>query len=228
MKSSFFPAAVMFTVASFFSSATAWAGFSTNLTRVIYNENEKRAAISVNSSKDSNYFLVQSWVETQASERAEFMVTPPIIKLAPGTQNTLNIKYLGEPLPADRESLFYLNIKAIPAKNTAIDNQVVIANKSILKLIYRPKGLRFDNAVNSPQQLKFVRENGHLVITNPTAFYINFSVFSINGKRVNELSFIAPQGRYEVAAPSVSAPVDVRYSTINDFGGQSSETRLVL
>lgn len=51
--------------------------------------------------------------------------------------------YTGEPLPADRESLFWMNVKAIPSldEKLANENTLQIAIQSRIKLFYRPSGL---------------------------------------------------------------------------------------
>ncbi|SUH11200.1 fimbrial chaperone protein BcfB [Salmonella enterica subsp. enterica] len=51
--------------------------------------------------------------------------------------------YVGPSLPTDRESVFYLNSKAIPSvdKNKLTGNSLQIATQSVIKLFIRPKNL---------------------------------------------------------------------------------------
>lgn len=44
-------------------------------------------------------------------------MTPPLFVSEAKSENTLRIIYAGAPLPKDRESLFWMNVKAIPSVN---------------------------------------------------------------------------------------------------------------
>lgn len=206
---------------SLFVSHESFAGFSIGITRVIYNESNKGATVPISSNGDGIHYLVQGWVEDMNGGRADFMVTPPILKLGPDTQNTLSVKYLGEPLPIDRESLFYFNVKAIPAKDNSIGNQLTIANKNILKLIYRPVTLTFKDATDAPQKITLSRLKSKVAISNPTPFYINIGEFLINGKLQNDVSYVAPFSQLLIGQTISEEKMIIKYRTINDFGGAS-------
>lgn len=63
--------------------------------------------------------LIQSWVDDLAdNNKSPFIVTPPLFRLDAGDSNDLRVLLTSPQLPSDRESLFTLNIKVIPA-NTA-------------------------------------------------------------------------------------------------------------
>lgn len=208
---------IIFTVFITFLSVSAMAGFQPGLTRVIYDESKGETSIPVNAVKDNSYYLVQSWVEDVNHQRANFMLSPPIFKLAPNTQNTIRIKYIGEPLANDRETLFFLNIKAIPSKDSAIKNQITIASKSVLKLMYRPKSLDYKSAIQAKSSLDFSWQEGKLRIKNPTAYYVNFGRFFAGTTELKGLSYVAPFS--EVVKEIEHNPVSVRYNVIDDFGG---------
>jgi P pilus assembly chaperone PapD len=52
-------------------------------------------------------------------------------------------------LPQDKESLFWLNIKAIPSASQ-VDNTLQIAIKTRIKLIYRPATMKGASLKNRP------------------------------------------------------------------------------
>jgi P pilus assembly chaperone PapD len=74
-----------------------------------------------------------------------FVVTPPLFKLAPGTDNLIRIVYLGSGLPADRESLLWLDVKGIPGLNeeeSKASSRMVVAINNRIKFFYRPANLK--------------------------------------------------------------------------------------
>lgn len=72
--------------------------------------------------------------------KAPFIITPPLYRLDKDQQNVERIVLAGA-LPQDKESLYWLNIKAIPAASRK-DNTLQIAVKTRIKLIYRPAALK--------------------------------------------------------------------------------------
>lgn len=79
----------------------------------------------------------------------------------------LRISYLGTPLPADRESVFCLNVKNIAPTSKANRNKLQINVKSRFKIFFRPKGLKGDPAL-AYKKLEFTCNNNRLTVYNPT------------------------------------------------------------
>ncbi len=128
------------------------------------------------------------------------MITPPLFRLEPGQDNTLRAVFTGANLAQDRESLFWLNIKTIPSvkKNEVQANTLQLAIKKRLKFIYRPsavKGLPEENA----DKLVWKKIGNQIQVTNPTPFYMNFSVITVGGKTFKptlpEQTYVAPSNR---------------------------------
>lgn len=102
--------------AFFLFSAVAQAGIVMGGTRVIYHEGKREASISVTNADNHSPYLVQSWVENYAEadkSPVPFIVTPPLFRLDPEQENVLRINFIGSPLPGDRESVYWLNVKSI-------------------------------------------------------------------------------------------------------------------
>ncbi|MGL5699265.1 MAG: fimbrial biogenesis chaperone [Kluyvera sp.] len=202
----------------------AYAGFSLGQTRVIYNQAERQSTLRlINSGKDE-YFLVQAWIEEGDeghSQRAgEFIITPPVFKFQPDSENTLLIKALNDNFPTDRESLYYINVKAIPAVDNAVNNKITFATKSVIKLIYRPRALNAEDAATAWQKLVVTQQDGAIAIKNPTPYIINIGVFYINGRTV-KISYIPPLAEKKITLkPNERAGV-IEYNVISDFGGAS-------
>ncbi len=85
-------------------------------------------------------------------------------------------------LPQDRESLFWLNIKAIPSASTQM-NALQIAVKTRIKLIYRPAELHASTPDEQASQLRWRRTGNELQVNNPTAYVINFNEITLGGKK---------------------------------------------
>jgi P pilus assembly chaperone PapD len=126
-------------------SAQAQAGVALGATRVIYQADQKQVSLGVNNSDDRNTFLIQSWVENSDGKKdGRFVITPPLFVMQGKKENTLRIiDATNHSLPADRESLFWVNVKAIPSvdKSQMKANTLQLAITSRIKLFYRPLGL---------------------------------------------------------------------------------------
>lgn len=163
--------------------ATAHAGVVTGGTRLIYPGGKKEATLSV-TNNDATPYLIQSWVENDKGA-APFLLTPPLFRLDGEQQTRLRVIYSGG-LPENKESMFWMNIKAIPSSQAkAGANTLQIAIKTRIKLIYRPKSVE-----GTPEtvtgQLRWTRSGNTLQVTNPTAFYMNFAEVKIGGAEVKE------------------------------------------
>lgn len=100
---------------SMFVISNVNAGIIVGGTRVVYDGAKKESSLSVNN-PDKIPYLIQTWIENNdsSSSKAPFIVTPPLFRLDGEQQNLLRIIRSGN-LPEDQESLFWLNVKAIPA-----------------------------------------------------------------------------------------------------------------
>lgn len=77
-----------------------------------------------------------------------FIATPPLFVLKPDKNTKIRINRVGGGLPADRESLFILNVAALPtlenSHSVKTDNQLQIAVRNRMKIFYRPSNLSED------------------------------------------------------------------------------------
>ncbi|AOM42807.1 fimbrial biogenesis chaperone [Xenorhabdus hominickii] len=211
-----------------FSTNTSFAGIVIGGTRVVYISDQKEASISINNPETDISYLIQSWIQGEHDEtKADFIITPPLFKLAAGNENILRIVKTGNNLPDDRESLFWLNVKSIPATTKSKQNQLQITVKSRFKLFYRPANLE-DNANIAYKTLKFKTDGHKLIVKNPTPYYISFSELSTGNDTKN----------YEIKSPGMVPPFEqlswdvpiknirqVTWKTINDFGGVTPEEK---
>ncbi|WEJ87052.1 MAG: molecular chaperone [Klebsiella huaxiensis] len=199
-------------------STAAQAGIVMGGTRVVYQEGKREAAISVTNADTHSPYLVQSWVENYVPEnksRVPFIVTPPLFRLDPEQQNVLRINYIGGNMPADRESVFWLNVKSIAPTQKDETNKLQVNIKSKFKIFYRPEGLAGEPA-DAWRKLTFKIEGNRLIAQNPTPYFVSFFVISVGGKEISEPGMIGPLTHKEWP---VNGSGVVKWRTINDFGG---------
>lgn len=201
------------------SAVSAEGGISLGATRVIYPAEAKQTSLAVNNSDNKSRFLINSWVEDEQGQKIKtFAVTPPLFVSEPNSENTLRIIYVGPPLPGDRESLFWLNVKAIPSvekESLAGKNVLHLAILSRIKLFVRPSTLT-DQVQEAPEALSFALEGNTLKITNASSYYLSLVNMHINQRKVNNV-MVAPKKSTQVALPS-DARGDLTFQTVNDYG----------
>lgn len=195
------------------NSATA-AGVALGATRLIYPQNAKQASINVTNSDEHDSFLVQSWISDDTGNKVPtFVVTPPLFVLKPGKVNILRMIYNGPALPEDKESVFYLNNKAIPSldKATPVGNSLQIATQSVIKLFVRPTQLSV-KPNEAAAMLRCQTQGENLTVSNPSPYFITLVNFSVAGKKQPNM-MVPPKG-----SQTIKAAGTVSYQTLNDYG----------
>ncbi|HHC4843561.1 TPA: molecular chaperone [Klebsiella oxytoca] len=206
-------------------TVSAQAGVIIGGTRVIYNGDKKETSISVKNPDKSSY-LIQSWSDSgeKNNDKSPFMVIPPLFRLGPGQENTLRIIRTGGNLPEDRESLYWMNIKSIPSTEKQDNvNSLQIAIKTRIKLIYRPQAL-IKMPEDIAEKLTWQRNGNTLIVSNPTAYYMNFSTIKMGNTSVKNAAWVAPKSSVSFAIPA-GASGDVVWTLITDYGSVGKEHR---
>lgn len=156
-------------------------------TRVVYPAQENDVTVKL-TNQGTAPSLVQVWIDdgdnnsTPSTAKAPFTTTPPLFRLDPNKGQAVRVMYSGEPLPKDKETLFWVNVLEVPSKASGSDDQNLLqfATRLRIKLFFRPQGLP-GNAKSAPQQLTAKLVNGEggkgmvLQVTNPTPYYVNFT-----------------------------------------------------
>lgn len=106
---------LLVTISGMVSQAQASVGLGA--TRVIYPGGSKQVQLPVTNNDEKKTFLIQSWIENEEGKKdGRFVITPPLFSMKGKKENTLRIiDATNNQLPKDRESLFWLNVKAIPS-----------------------------------------------------------------------------------------------------------------
>lgn len=203
-------------------SALASNGVVLGATRVVYNGESKEASLTVeNHSDNKQYFLIQAWVDDKdGNKNVPFSVTPPLFRLNANKENMLRIVKTGEGLPSDRESVYWMNVKAIPPAPAASEQNVLqLAIKTRIKLFYRPSGLP-GKVTDAPGALQWSVQGGDLVAKNPSAYSVTLDSVKIGGTEVKNVNLVMPKSEAHYKLPA-GAPHSgqVSFTTVNDYGG---------
>lgn len=196
---------------------SASAGVVIGGTRIIFDGAKKEASISITNPDDVPY-LIQSWIDVQdgQSGKAPFIITPPLYRLDGGQKNLERIVMTGS-LPQGQESLFWLNIKAIPSASKQM-NSLQIAVKTRIKLIYRPESLRASTPEEQTNKLTWHRAGNALQVNNPTPYVINFNEITVGGKKLDDVTYVMPSGSVRFPLPNGTNGNTLTFKAINDYG----------
>jgi chaperone protein EcpD len=219
----------------------AQANMIVDTTRVIYPEARREVSFRVtNTAKDRPGF-VQMWLDdgnaNVAPEDATspFNLTPPIARLGADGSQVVRLVYTGEPLPADRESVFYFNMLEVPQKS-AEENKISFAVRTRIKVFFRPKALRADPmTLMNKVSWQLVKDGGNWVAvgTNPTPFHMSFFAVLLgqSGKFGGPIDggMIPPMGKSSIVLGEVDKIPDptkafnqIKVDFVNDYGGATS------
>ena len=156
-------------------------------TRVVYPANEKEVTLKL-SNEAKSPSLVQVWLDdgdensTPDTAKVPFTVAPPIFRMDGSKGQAIRLMYSGEPLPADKESLFWVNVLEVPpkAENKEGRNLLQFAFRTRIKLFFRPTKLAGDveHAADKLNWKLISPEAGKglvLQVSNPTPYYVNFA-----------------------------------------------------
>lgn len=196
---------------------TANAGVIIGGTRVIFEGAKKEATINI-TNPDNTPYLIQSWIDMQdgVSGNAPFIITPPLYRLDGGQKNLERIVMTGS-LPQEQESLFWLNIKAIPSASKQM-NALQIAVKTRIKLIYRPDGLRASTPEEQANKLTWQRSGNAIQVNNPTPYVINFNEITLGGRKLDDVTYVLPGASARFSLPEGVSGHFLTFKVSNDYG----------
>lgn len=207
------------------------SGIAFYVLRVIYPESEKQGVTLTAHNNSTAPYLMQSRVRpvdpatggvdltSPESQAIPFIVTPPLARLEANGELTLRIRRNDAALPADRESVFYVSMKALPTR-AAAGQKMVMTVVSNMKLFYRPAGLVKRAVADMAPKLTFLREGTTLTARNPTPYWLTFSRLSVGGVALEKPALrlmVPPFGSQRYTLPAV-ATGKVTWQLIDEDG----------
>lgn len=205
----------------------AYAGVIVGGTRVVYDGGKREASLSVKNPDEIPY-LIQAWTdadgpvgENKGAQKPPFVVTPPLFRLDAGNENMLRIIRTGGSLPEDRESVYWMNVKSIPASTKSDKNVLQISVKTRIKLFYRPDSIKAP-VQDDYKMVTFHRAGNQIQVTNPTPYYLSFFAMKVGNTPVTTTNvMVPPKGSANYPMPSSASGNQINWQVINDFGGSS-------
>ncbi|WP_256714457.1 fimbrial biogenesis chaperone [Serratia fonticola] len=205
--------------------------------RVIYPSQVREKTLQFTNG-DASPVLVQLWLDinnphsTPETADAPFMASPQIFRINPHSGQMVRLMYSGNGLPADRESLFYLNFLQVPAVRQAdLDkNKLLLLVTNRLKVFYRPEGLSGEaNQVGS--QLRIAQKGNQLQVSNPTPYYANISfargIVANKSIRIDQAAMLPPfaHAQWQLSDDLLRGELKLELGIINDYGTEVRITR---
>jgi len=193
------------------ASLTAHAAMQMDRTRIVLQEADASATLHLYS-EDPRPLLVQAWIDDGKGDSnrdqpadVPFIIDPPVVYLSPGRSHALRVLRVSAPgmLPAGRESLYWVNVREIPATANTTTNQLHISVQSRLKLFYRPQALArhgadgHHQALTSAERLRFALERDDvgqtwLCIHNPAPIHQNLAALTLHIRDAAPVTLDAP------------------------------------
>ncbi|ECN8542693.1 fimbria/pilus periplasmic chaperone, partial [Salmonella enterica subsp. enterica serovar Newport] len=181
-----------------------------------------------NESRDQPY-LAQSWVEDNQGKATNVLIAlPPLQRIDAGKKSRVRIMRVqnsgAAPLPADRESLFYFNVREIPpTPEDKSKNILQLATQSQMKLFLRPASLAAEGSAAPEQKLEVLQSGRTLTLKNPTPYYITLVWLGQNPKQklagFKEGTMVTPFSSQTLNAVLPVGTGQLLVGNVDDYGG---------
>lgn len=221
----------------YFISAFSFAdGISANSTRYIYPEGAHDITARINNESATAAF-VQYWLDPGDSEVlpaklpvTPFELTPPISRINSGESQILRIRLMDKStIPADRESLWWLNVLDIPpvskTPSPEAKDSVQLAVRSRFKMFYRPAGL--SDRDTATQQITFQSGSHSIQVNNNSPYHITITEITLADKKqiLHKSFMLTPKSSSDIVVKrAVKRGDQLIISNINDYGRESTFT----
>ncbi|EMZ5229004.1 fimbrial biogenesis chaperone [Escherichia coli] len=185
---------------------------------------DKTASIQYNNMTNEKY-LLQSYITeyNKDDKNKSFAITPSLYRINPGDSFQFRIENMKNNLPKDRESVFHINILAIPPITDNSSPSIQIGLNSKIKLFYRPLELKNKyNAEKLAENLQFVSTTNSVNIYNPSPFHITLDTVSVDNKRVKNIKDLMIKPFSELVIPAKNAK-SIIFTTISDLGARTKK-----
>lgn len=211
---------------------TVHAAIRPQLTRIVAYATDKETAVEIVNDSSETY-MVQAWLEDLEGKDTDIplVLVPSVMKLDGKKQGKFRLAVMTGEIPTDREQVYWLSLQEIPPKDRNVENRLVVAIRTRLKVFVRPEGFNSAAAIEAVKQLHWslIKEDGKLWIQakNSTPYYISFGELAVGpvgkkGARIEDKYQMVPafgQARYAVPEGHRAENLSVTWSGMNDWGG---------
>lgn len=210
-------------------------GIVFNASRVIFHETQNNASIEVRNESDVPRLMAVG-IRTLSSDGLQdagrsddFLCAPSVSILGKNAVSPIRIVSANPRLPKDRESLYLLRVHFVPQSLSdpkyVNKGQINTVLTTYLKMIFRPVGLEKPRAVElAAENVTYRLESGHLIIENPTPYWLTVCDVEVDGKsmlaQISRKPLLSPKsGRVVLSDMTLDAsPKRVSITIITDRG----------
>ncbi|EGC1082969.1 fimbria/pilus periplasmic chaperone [Salmonella enterica] len=208
---------------------TSQAAINVDRTRIIMSSDAKAVSVGLSNESRDQPYLAQSWMEDSEGKATNVLIAlPPLQRIDAGKKSRVRIMRVqnsgAAPLPADRESLFYFNVREIPpAPEDKSKNILQLATQSQLKLFLRPAALAEEGSAAPEQKLEVQQSGRTLTLKNPTPYYITLVWLGQNPKQklagFKEGTMVAPFSSQTLNTVLPAGTDRILVGNVDDYGG---------
>ncbi|MCR6275213.1 fimbrial biogenesis chaperone, partial [Escherichia coli] len=172
-----------------FGATASSGGITLDVSRVIFDAKNNSQSFTMKNTSSQMVLLIRATANNYYSNDSKdvpFFITPPLNRIEPNSDIQFRINKLDsvEKLPKDRESLFAINVLAIPPKKEKAGVQMALNTK--IKLIFRPSEISDSLTIEHLQdKLILSKDKNGIRIENPTPYFITISNFKFNNLNSN-------------------------------------------
>ena len=206
--------------------ASGQAALSVVGTRFVYPGQVPALTIHLGNSGEQP-ILAQTWLD-KGDPRVDpsllavpFVVSAPLVRLDPQHTTALQLRYTGEDLPSDRESLFWINFLEVPRLPDKSDNLLRLSYRLRMKLLFRPIGLTGSAATAARHVLWRLSAGGVLSVENPSPFYVSITALRQGTSNLTPLArsiSVEPFGSTPVVLSEGYTHSPIEYDFVDDNG----------
>lgn len=171
--------------------------------------------------------LAQTWLDKGDPQvdpsllTVPFVVSAPLVRLDPQHTAAVQLRYTGEALPGDRESLFWINFLEVPRLPADSGHLLRLSYRLRMKVLFRPLGLTGSAATAARDVVWKLAAGGVLNVENPSPFYV-----CITALRQGETDLspvvrsitVEPFGKTPVVLPEGHTGSLIEYDFVDDSG----------
>lgn len=206
MKKIIFLVLLVMNVSVFAQPATS-SGIKFGFTRIVYSEKESKGTTFKATNSSDSPLLIQAWgdhinTETGAvdsnklRDSVPFIVLPPLQRVEPGEDFTLQLRPNGLPLPEGRESVFLLSFKAIPVEEQKKVNRLAVTIVTSLKVFIRNHLSDENKGIETAiKKVSAGWDTQGVFINNPTPYWLTLSSMKVDNHLIDKaalLKMVAP------------------------------------
>lgn len=173
--------------------------------RLVFDHDSKGISFLLKNN-DNNSYLVQADIaipdETSGIKTKEklpnmpFIITPPLYRIDAKSEYSWQIKKIAnlKMLPQDRESVFFIKLKAIPPKGTKNtinfkngNGNITLSKVLHYKFYYRPESLKNIKLNSVKNKLSFTLNGNELIAKNSSPIYLTLGELVVGQHKVDNL-----------------------------------------